>query len=155
MPAWRAAATASRSSIAPDERGRVLATTRRQAARQRTPAAVAAGGLVRHRHPADAPPPPNAKGGRFAYKTGTSYGYRDAWAVGYDGQYIIAVWVGRPDNSSVPGLLGRTAAAPILFDAFQRISERRAPLQGQPPNAIRVYERRFAGSVEALARPRR
>ncbi|HVJ77734.1 MAG TPA: penicillin-binding protein 1C, partial [Hyphomicrobium sp.] len=77
----------------------------------------------------DAPPPPNAKGGRFAYKTGTSYGYRDAWAIGYDGKYVVAAWVGRPDNSSVPGILGRTAAAPILFDAFQRISEKRAPLQ--------------------------
>ncbi|HVJ77700.1 MAG TPA: penicillin-binding transpeptidase domain-containing protein, partial [Hyphomicrobium sp.] len=85
----------------------------------------------------DAPPPPNAKGGRFAYKTGTSYGYRDAWAIGYDGKYVVAAWVGRPDNSSVPGILGRTAAAPILFDAFQRISEKRAPLQSVPSNAIR------------------
>ena len=47
----------------------------------------------------DAPPPLNAKGGRFAYKTGTSYGYRDAWAVGYDGSYTVAVWVGRPDGA--------------------------------------------------------
>jgi penicillin-binding protein 1C len=85
----------------------------------------------------DAPPPPNAKGGRFAYKTGTSYGYRDAWAIGYDGKYVIAAWVGKPDNSSVPGILGRTAAAPILFDAFARISEKRAPLQSAPANAIR------------------
>ena len=84
----------------------------------------------------DAPPPPNAKGGRFAYKTGTSYGYRDAWAIGYDGRYVVAAWVGKPDNSSVPGILGRTAAAPILFDAFARISEKRAPLQAMPANAI-------------------
>lgn len=85
----------------------------------------------------DAPPPPNAKGGRFAYKTGTSYGYRDAWAIGYDGKYVVAAWVGKPDNSSVPGILGRTAAAPILFDAFARISEKRAPLQAMPANAVR------------------
>lgn len=85
----------------------------------------------------DAPPPPNAKGGRFAYKTGTSYGYRDAWAVGYDGKYVVAAWVGKPDNSSVPGILGRTAAAPILFDAFARIAEKRVPLQSAPANAIR------------------
>jgi len=85
----------------------------------------------------DAPPPPNAKGGRFAYKTGTSYGYRDAWAIGYDGQYVVAAWVGKPDNSSVPGILGRTAAAPILFDAFARISEKRAPLQAMPANAVK------------------
>jgi penicillin-binding protein 1C len=84
----------------------------------------------------DAPPPPNAKGGRFAYKTGTSYGYRDAWAIGYDGTYVVAAWVGKPDNSSVPGILGRTAAAPILFDAFARISEKRTPLQSMPANAV-------------------
>ena len=85
----------------------------------------------------NAPPPPNAKGGRFAYKTGTSYGYRDAWAIGYDGKYVVAAWVGKPDNSSVPGILGRTAAAPILFDAFARISEKRAPLQAMPANALK------------------
>ncbi|MBS0238172.1 MAG: penicillin-binding protein 1C [Proteobacteria bacterium] len=85
----------------------------------------------------DAPPPLNAKGGRFAYKTGTSYGYRDAWAIGYDGRYVIAVWVGRPDNSSIPGLMGRSAAAPILFDAFERLPGPRTPLPGAPANVIR------------------
>ncbi len=84
----------------------------------------------------DAPPPLSAKGGRFAYKTGTSYGYRDAWAIGYDGRYVIAVWVGRADGTSVPGLMGRTAAAPILFDAFERVSRKRAPLPGPPKGAI-------------------
>ncbi|MEA2838874.1 MAG: penicillin-binding protein [Methylobacteriaceae bacterium] len=68
-----------------------------------------------------APPPLNAPAGRIAYKTGTSYGYRDAFAVGYDRRHTIAVWVGRPDNASVPGLIGRLVAAPILFDAFARI----------------------------------
>ena len=43
-----------------------------------------------------APTPQNAMGGQIAFKTGTSYGYRDAWAVGYDGANTIAVWVGRP-----------------------------------------------------------
>jgi penicillin-binding protein 1C len=86
----------------------------------------------------DAPPPPNMKGGRIAYKTGTSYGYRDAWAIGYDGKYTIAVWVGRPDGASTPGLMGRLAAAPILFDAFSRVSERRAPLPAAPRGALRV-----------------
>ena len=86
----------------------------------------------------DAPPPLNAKGGRFAYKTGTSYGYRDAWAVGYDGRYAIAVWVGRPDGASTPGLVGRLAAAPILFDAFARLGIRRKPLPPAPSGALRV-----------------
>ena len=83
----------------------------------------------------DAPPPLNAKGGRFAYKTGTSYGYRDAWAVGYDGRYTVAVWVGRPDGASTPGLVGRIAAAPILFDAFARLGEKRVPLP-RPPRGV-------------------
>lgn len=86
----------------------------------------------------DAPPPLNAKGGRFAYKTGTSYGYRDAWAIGYDGKYVVAAWVGRPDNSSIPGLVGRSAAAPMLFDAFERVPGGRTPLRGAPANAIRA-----------------
>jgi penicillin-binding protein 1C len=66
------------------------------------------------------PPPENGVHNRIAYKTGTSYGYRDAWSVGFDGRTTIGVWVGRPDGAPVPGLLGRTAAAPILFDAFAR-----------------------------------
>ena len=53
------------------------------------------------------PPPENAAGGRIAFKTGTSYGYRDAWAVGFDGKRTIGVWVGRPDGAPVPGLTGR------------------------------------------------
>ncbi len=54
----------------------------------------------------------------IAYKTGTSYGYRDAWAIGYDTRYTIGVWVGRPDGSFSNGRMGRDTAAPLLFDAF-------------------------------------
>ena len=54
----------------------------------------------------DAPPPGSAKKGWIAFKTGTSYGYRDAWAAGYDGRHTIVVWVGRPDAASTPGLTG-------------------------------------------------
>lgn len=86
----------------------------------------------------DAPPPANAKGGRFAYKTGTSYGYRDSWAIGYDGRYVVAVWAGRPDGASVPGMTGRTAAAPMLFDAFQRVSQKRVPLHARPHGIVDV-----------------
>ncbi|MFL6838202.1 MAG: penicillin-binding protein 1C, partial [Bradyrhizobium sp.] len=66
------------------------------------------------------PPPENGVHNRIAFKTGTSYGYRDAWSIGFDGRITIGVWVGRPDGAPVPGLIGRTAAAPILFDAFAR-----------------------------------
>lgn len=83
-----------------------------------------------------APPPENAAAGRIAFKTGTSYGYRDAWSIGYDGATTIAVWVGRPDGAAVPGLVGRTAAAPILFEAFQRIGEHRVPLGPPPPGVL-------------------
>ena len=68
-----------------------------------------------------APPPLNGPFGRIAYKTGTSYGYRDAFAIGFNKSYTIAVWLGRPDNGSVFGLAGRQAAAPVLFDAFARL----------------------------------
>jgi len=83
-----------------------------------------------------APPPENAPPGRIAYKTGTSYGYRDAWAVGFDGHMTIGVWVGRPDGAPVPGIVGRVTAAPILFDAFARSGHAPAPLPRAPKGAI-------------------
>ncbi len=78
------------------------------------------------------PPPENGVAGRIAFKTGTSYGYRDAWSVGFDGKHTIGVWVGRPDGAPVPGLVGREAAAPILFDAFARIGGSGAQLPRRP-----------------------
>jgi penicillin-binding protein 1C len=83
-----------------------------------------------------APPPENAPPGRIAYKTGTSYGYRDAWAVGFDGRMTIGIWVGRPDGAPVPGLVGRASAAPILFDAFARSGHAPAPLPRAPKGAV-------------------
>jgi penicillin-binding protein 1C len=82
------------------------------------------------------PPPDNAARNRIAFKTGTSYGYRDAWAVGFDGAQTIGVWVGRPDGAPVPGMTGRTAAAPILFDAFARSGEMIVALPPAPKGAI-------------------
>ena len=82
------------------------------------------------------PPPENAAGGRIAFKTGTSYGYRDAWSVGFDGRRTIGVWVGRPDGAPVPGLVGRSAAAPILFDAFARLGSVPAALPKAPKGVI-------------------
>src|SRR5678816_2364870 len=82
------------------------------------------------------PPPESAAGGRIAFKTGTSYGYRDAWAVGFDGKRAIGVWVGRPDGAPVSGLAGRTAAAPILFDAFARSGDGLQPLPSPPKGVL-------------------
>jgi penicillin-binding protein 1C len=82
------------------------------------------------------PPPENGVHNRIAFKTGTSYGYRDAWSVGFDGRITIAVWVGRPDGAPVPGLVGRTAAAPILFDAFARTGRLPAALPKPPKGTL-------------------
>ncbi len=56
---------------------------------------------------------------RVAWKTGTSFGFRDAWAVGCTPDYVVAVWAGNADGEGRPGLVGVRAAAPILFDIFQ------------------------------------
>ncbi len=82
------------------------------------------------------PPPENAAGGRIAFKTGTSYGSRDAWALGFDGSRTIGVWVGRPDGGAVPNLTGRVAAAPILFDAFARNGRLPAALARAPHGTL-------------------
>ncbi|HZC56470.1 MAG TPA: penicillin-binding protein 1C [Xanthobacteraceae bacterium] len=82
------------------------------------------------------PPPENGVAGRIVFKTGTSYGYRDAWSVGFDGKRTIGVWVGRPDGAPVPGLVGRSVAAPILFDAFARIGGANAPLPHPPAGVV-------------------
>jgi penicillin-binding protein 1C len=95
------------------------------------------------------PPPINGSPGRIAYKTGTSYGYRDAWAIGFDGAYVVGVWIGRPDGTPVAGLSGIVSAAPILFEAFDRIGGKRAPLNGRPPGTI------VASTTSALPAPLR
>ena len=110
------------------------------------------------------PPPENAAGGRIAFKTGTSYGYRDAWAVGFDGKRTIGVWVGRPDGAPTPGLVGRGAAAPILFEAFARSGKMLSPLPHAPKSALfataatlpvplrRFQPQRFATAIERPVR---
>ncbi len=74
---------------------------------------------------ADLPPPRGRApllaqdgGRRIAYKTGTSYGFRDAWSVGYDAEHVVAVWVGRPDGLSRMGDTAATAAVPTMFSIF-------------------------------------
>lgn len=57
----------------------------------------------------------------IAYKTGTSYGFRDAWAAGYTDDWTVIVWVGRPDGAPRNGQTGRLAAAPLLYDIFARL----------------------------------
>jgi Membrane carboxypeptidase/penicillin-binding protein PbpC len=57
----------------------------------------------------------------IAWKTGTSFGFKDAWAVGVTSQYAIGVWVGNADGEGRPGLTGIQAAAPILFDILETL----------------------------------
>ncbi|WP_298496907.1 penicillin-binding protein 1C [uncultured Maritimibacter sp.] len=82
------------------------------------------------------PPPPNAARVHLSYKTGTSYGHRDTWAVGFDGRYVVTVWLGRPDGTPVPGAFGAEVAAPILFEAFSRVTPRVTPLPPPPPGTL-------------------
>ncbi|MER8765984.1 MULTISPECIES: penicillin-binding protein 1C [unclassified Mesorhizobium] len=82
-------------------------------------------------------PPQGAAQRGIAYKTGTSYGYRDAWSVGFDGRYVLGVWVGRPDAGAVPGLSGYVSAAPILFEGFVRSGLAAVPLPSQPSGVRR------------------
>ncbi|MCV9388439.1 penicillin-binding protein 1C [Reichenbachiella ulvae] len=55
---------------------------------------------------------------QIAWKTGTSFGFRDAWAIGLNGKYAVGVWVGNADGEGRPGLVGVQAAAPLMFDVF-------------------------------------
>ena len=82
------------------------------------------------------PPPAGSPANRLAFKTGTSYGHRDAWAIGYDGQHVIGVWMGRPDGTPVPGAFGGDLAAPILFEAFARLKPELSDLPPPPPAAL-------------------
>jgi penicillin-binding protein 1C len=81
-------------------------------------------------------PPPEAPRWRIAWKTGTSYGHRDAWAVGFDGAHVAGVWMGRADGSPVPGAFGGELAAPLLFEIFARLSPEPAPLPAPPPATV-------------------
>ncbi len=103
-------------------------------------------------------PPPGAPTNRLAYKTGTSYGHRDAWAIGFDGRHVIGVWIGRPDGTPVPGAFGADMAAPVLFEAFQRVKPALDPLPPPPAEALVVGPsglpdplRRFLGRQSVFA----
>jgi penicillin-binding protein 1C len=60
---------------------------------------------------------------KVAWKTGTSFGYRDGWAVGVTPEYVVGVWVGNADGEGRPGLTGIRTAAPVLFDVFDLLPE--------------------------------
>ncbi len=92
----------------------------------------------------------------IAFKTGTSYGFRDAWGAGTGGGNAVVVWMGRADSAPRPGVTGRDAALPVLFDVFDaiaRITPRRSsgpslrediPGEHVPPSALAQFERENA-----------
>lgn len=92
-----------------------------------TPAGRAPGRLTR-----DAP--------QIAFKTGTSYGFRDAWAAGVSGDQAIIVWVGRADGAPRPGHVGRSDALPVLFEIADR-AEARLNVRDRNADRLQADER--------------
>ena len=74
----------------------------------------------------------------IGFKTGTSYGFRDAWSVGFSNDYTVAVWVGRADGTPRPGQVGREAGAPILLKMFGLLPPDHQPAPPVPAAAFQV-----------------
>ena len=72
---------------------------------------------------------------RVAWKTGTSYGFRDAWALGSTRRYTVGVWVGRPDGTPLPGQYGAVTALPLMFEIIDSLPRARGDAAAQPPPA--------------------
>lgn len=77
---------------------------------------------------------------QLAWKTGTSYGFRDAWSIGVGPRYLIGIWIGRPDGTPVPGQFGLASAAPLMLQVHDVLSNRdsqrgiTAPVAAVPAN---------------------
>lgn len=98
-------------------------------------------------------PPPGSPANRLAYKTGTSYGHRDTWAIGYDGAHVIGIWMGRADGTPVPGAFGADVSAPVLFQAFARLKPALEPPPPAPPTTLLVSNRQLPPPLRRF-RPR-
>ena len=98
-------------------------------------------------------PPPGAPANRLAYKTGTSYGHRDAWAIGFDGRHVVGIWLGRADGTPVPGVFGADLAAPVLFQAFARVAPALRPQPPAPPETLLVANAQLPQPLQRF-RPR-
>jgi hypothetical protein len=85
----------------------------------------------------------------IAYKTGTSYGFRDALAIGSSAEYTVAVWVGRTEGTPRPGSYGRNTAAPLLFRVFDLLPPEAAP---PPAPVVQAGRSARAASLRRLAR---
>ena len=101
-------------------------------------AAAAVAGVLTQRLPDGGPP-------GIAWKTGTSWGGRDAWAMGFDRSHVVGIWVGRPDGTPLPGATGRNLALPLLGRVFDLLPA--APRDPPPPPRP---ERQPAAQADAL-----
>jgi len=78
---------------------------------------------------------------RVAWKTGTSYGFRDAWALGSTRDYTVGVWVGRPDGTPMPGQYGAVTALPLMFEVVDSLPRGTARSVGdRPPAGLRQVD---------------
>ena len=100
--------------------------------------AATVAGVLTQRLPDGGPP-------GIAWKTGTSWGGRDAWALGFDRRHVVGVWVGRPDGTPLPGATGRRLALPLLGRVFDLLPA--APRDLPPPAHV---ERQVAAPADAL-----
>ena len=104
MPRWQPTAPAARCGCSPDHRSPRPDFLPAGAARE------VADVLTR--------PLPDFGARGIAWKTGTSWGGRDAWAFGFDASHVVAVWIGRPDGTPLPGATGTSLALPLLSRVF-------------------------------------
>lgn len=80
---------------------------------------------------------------RIAWKTGTSFGFRDAWAIGVTPRFVIAVWVGNANGEGRPGLIGVQTAAPVMFDILKSLPA--SPWFSEPSETVKTAICRQSG----------
>ena len=118
--------------------------TKEQAARPRRLLSSGAAWIIRDilaSNPADVEGRPLAgainRHATVAWKTGTSYGYRDAWSIGVTDRWTVGVWIGRPDGTPSPGQYGAVTALPLLFRIVDMLPARGGHARAQPASVSR------------------
>ncbi|MBI5528723.1 MAG: hypothetical protein HY897_20530 [Deltaproteobacteria bacterium] len=77
-----------------------------------------------------------AAGGKVFWKTGTSWGFRDAWSIGFNGQYTVGVWAGNFSGRHAKGIVGAQAAAPLMFDILAAVTTEDRAIAAPPPSGF-------------------
>ena len=115
-------------------------------------AAAAIAEVLTQPFPGSAAPSPSLGGAAgVAWKTGTSWGGRDAWALGFDRVHVAGVWIGRPDGTPLPGATGRSLALPLLARVFDLLPP--APRAAPPPLAMAASATKRADALRLLFPP--